>query len=334
MFVGSVSLECRPSVRRATHRWRMNEVGFHLTDAVPGSVHIGGHRSRLRKTGRPGKCRCIRRTDMKPPALQLAQSYATALRKHLCQDGHASLAPALRLGRQTLAIGLKTPHLARIHEEALVTLLLPGDLPGTKADNAKRAGIFFAGASLPIEQHRRAPGRTEADFIRLETALGTRTKELAAASRQLQQGVARRKAMDAANEKRRVLHKECLDESLQLQKRLRRLTHRALAAQEDDRKTISHALQNEIAQTLLGINVRLLTLQKEAQGRTKRFKNDIASTQRLIVRSATSVRRVARKFAPHEPQAPDLVAPLSRGAENPPQRRRPGKPGGGARAGQ
>ena len=271
---------------------------------------------------------------MKPSTLQLAQSYVSALRKHLRQDGHASLAPALRLGRQTVAIGLKTLDLARIHEQALVTLLAPGELPGTKAAKARRAGLFFAEAHLPVEEHQRAPGRAEVDFVGLETALGTRTRELAAANRQLQQGGARRKAMEEANEKRRVLHKECLDESIQLQKRLRRLTHRVLATQEGDRKAISHELQNEIAQTLLGINVRLLTLQKEARGRTQRFKNDIASTQRLVVKSATSVRRVARKLAPHEPQAPDLVASLSRGAENPSQRGRPGKPGGGARAGQ
>ena len=271
---------------------------------------------------------------MKLPSDRLAQSYVSALRTHLRQDGHASLEPALRLGRQTVAIGLKTLDLARIHEQALATLLVPGKLPGTKADNARRAGIFFAGANLPIEEHRRTPGRAEADFIRLETVLGTRTKELAAANRQLQQGVVQRKAMDEANEKRRVQHKECLDESLRLQKRLRGLTHRLLATREADRKTISHALQDEIAQTLLGINVRLLTLQKEARGRTKRFKNDIASTQRLVVESATSVRRAARKFVPHEPQSPDLVAPLPRGAENPLQRRRPGKPGGGTGAGK
>jgi signal transduction histidine kinase len=207
-------------------------------------------------------------------------------------------------------------------------------LSGTKANNARRAGIFFAEAHLPMEEHRRAPGRAEADFIRLEADLRIRTKELAAADRQLQQGAARRKAMEEANEKRRALHKECLDESLRLQQRLRRLTHRILAAQEDDRKTISRKLQNEIAQTLLGINVRLLTLQKEAWGRTKRFKNDIASTRRVLVASATSVRRAARKFVSHEPQAPDLVTPLSRGAENPPERGRPGKPGSRARAGQ
>ena len=271
---------------------------------------------------------------MKPPALQLAQSYATALRRHLRQDGHASLAPALRLGRRTVSIGLQTLDLARIHEEAMATLVPPGKGSGTKAGNARRAGFFFAEANLPVEEHRRAPGRAEADFSRLETALETRTKELDAAHHQLQQEVARREATDEANEKRRVLHKECLDESLRLQKRLRRLTHRALAAQEDDRRTIGHELENEIAQTLLGINVRLLTLQKEARGRTKRFKNDIANTQKAVVASASVVRRAARKFVTHDSQAPDLVAPLSGGAQNPSQRGRPGKPGGGARTGQ
>jgi signal transduction histidine kinase len=283
---------------------------------------------------RSRKLRCVRRTHMKLPSIRLARVYVSALRKHLRRDGNASLEPALRLGRRTVALGLKTLDLARIHEHALATLLLPGALPGTKAGNARRAGIFFAEAHVPIEEHQRASGRMEADFVRLEADLGTRTQELAAADRRCQQEVARRKAMEEANEKRRVLHKECLDESLQLQKRLRRLTHRILAAQENDRKTISQELENKIAQTLLGINVRLVTLQKEARGRTKRFKKDIASTQQAVVASADIVRRAARKLVTHEPQAPDLVEPLPGGVDKPPQRGRPGKPGGGAGAGQ
>ncbi len=241
------------------------------------------------------------------------------------KNSPGNLATAAKLGRQSLSIGLTTLDLALIHEHALATLLSAGKFPGTAAGNAKRAAIFFAQANSPVEENHRALGRTEVDFIRLEGALGTRTKELAAATRQLQQGVLWRKAMEEANEKRRVLHKHCLDESLQLQKRLRRLTHRVLAAQEDDRKMISRKLQNEIAQTLLGINVRLLMLKKETRGTNKRFQNDIASTQRAVVESATLVRRVARKFVPHEPQAPDLVAPLPSGVANAPQRRRPGK---------
>ena len=87
-----------------------------------------------------------------------------------------------------------------------------------------------------------------------------------------------------------------LKESLELQKRLRQLTHQVLAAQEDERKKISRELQDEIAQTLLGINVRLLSLKQEARSNTKGLKNEIASTQRLVVKSARSVRQVARKI--------------------------------------
>jgi len=46
----------------------------------------------------------------------------------------------------------------------------------------------------------------------------------------------------------------------------------------------------------LGINVRLLTLKQEARSNTKDLKNEIASTQQLVLKSAKSVRRVAREF--------------------------------------
>jgi signal transduction histidine kinase len=81
-----------------------------------------------------------------------------------------------------------------------------------------------------------------------------------------------------------------------LQERLRQLTRRVMAAQEDDRRHISRELQDEIGQTLLGINVRLLALKREARSNTKGLKNQIATTQRLVLKSAKSVRRVAREF--------------------------------------
>ena len=87
-----------------------------------------------------------------------------------------------------------------------------------------------------------------------------------------------------------------LRESLQLQANLRELTHQVLAAQEEERRHISHELQDEIAQTLLGINVRLITLKKESRTNTRGIKQEIASTQRLVSKSARSVRRVAREF--------------------------------------
>jgi len=88
-----------------------------------------------------------------------------------------------------------------------------------------------------------------------------------------------------------------LKESLLLQKRLRQLTHRLLSAHEDERKKISLELQDEIAQTLLGINVRLLTLKQEARNNTKGLKEGIVTAQRLMVKSVASVRRVAHQLA-------------------------------------
>lgn len=93
----------------------------------------------------------------------------------------------------------------------------------------------------------------------------------------------------AASRKRQ---KKYLEESLRLQKRLRRLAHRVLAAQEDERRKISHELQDEIAQTLLGIKVRLLNLKTAARAGGNLAK-EIASTQRLVVDSIQTINRFA-----------------------------------------
>jgi signal transduction histidine kinase len=92
-----------------------------------------------------------------------------------------------------------------------------------------------------------------------------------------------------------------LKESLQLQKRLRQLTHRLLVAQEEERRKVSHELRDEIAQTLLALNVRLLLLQQAARSKTRGFKKEIASAQRLVIKSASLVRRLARELDHHRP---------------------------------
>ena len=101
--------------------------------------------------------------------------------------------------------------------------------------------------------------------------------------------------------------KQNLKASLQLQKHLRQLTHRVLVAQEDERLKLSHELRDEIAQTLLGLNVRLLLLKQAARSKTKGLKNEIASTQRLVVRSAALVRRFARQLDNHRPTPSELM---------------------------
>jgi signal transduction histidine kinase len=229
---------------------------------------------------------------MKRKLIALSQRYAAALRKYLEAGLRTSLKPALALGRQAAALGLETLELARIHERTLVTLELS---PG-KIGPIKRAEIFFNEANTLIEETHVAARRTKVHLSRLKEMLGYRTEKLAAAKRQVQRGVARRKIMEDAFEKSGRDHKKCLEESLQLQKHLRHLTHQVLAEQEAERKKIGRELQDEILQTLLGINVRLLSLKQESRSSAKNLKNQITSTQRLVVKSAKFVRRAAREF--------------------------------------
>jgi signal transduction histidine kinase len=223
---------------------------------------------------------------------ELSRHYVTALRKHLQQGPRASLVPAVGLGRQALTLGLETLELARMHERALAAL----ESAGGKDGLAKRAEFFFAEALTPIVETHRAARQSKSELHRLNKALNRRTRELATTNRQLKHGSIRRKSVEAALKKSGAHYSQLLKESLQLQKGLRQLAHQVLASQEEERRKISLELQNEIAQTLLGINVRLVSLKKEARGNTAGLKNGIASTQRLVAQSATSVRRVARGY--------------------------------------
>ena len=229
---------------------------------------------------------------MKQKLIGLSQRYVTALRKHVRQGPRASLQPALALGRRAVVLGLETLELARIHEQAVATL----ELSRSKNGFLRWAEIFFAEALTPIVETHRAARQSKIQLNRLNDTLGRRTVELAATNRLLQRGIVRRKSVEAALKISGEHYARLLKNSLQLQEGLRQLTHQVLAAQENERKKISRELQDEIAQTLLGINVRLLTLKQEARSNSKGLKNEIASTQQLVLKSAKSVRRAARQF--------------------------------------
>ena len=232
---------------------------------------------------------------MKQKLTGLSQRYVAALRKHLKAGPRSSLQPALGLGRRAVTLGLETLELARIHERAIITLEAASGKDGIQ----KRAEIFFTEAIIPIVETHRAARQSKIQLNRLNEKLGRRTVELAATNRLLQRGIVRRKSVEAALKISGIHYTKLLKDSLQLQEGLRQLTHQVLAAQEDERKKISRELQNEITQTLLGINVRLLTLKQEARTNTKGLKNEIASTQQLVLKSAKSVRRVANKLGLH-----------------------------------
>jgi len=204
----------------------------------------------------------------------------------------ASMEPAQGLGREAVVLGLETLQLARIHEQAFAAL---GSLNGTPR-STKQAERFFTEALTPIVETHHVARQSKIELNRLTEKLDERTAELAVSNRQLRRGIARRKSVETALKKSGAHYSKLLKESLQLQAGLRQLTHRVLMTLEDERAKISHELQDEVAQTLLGLNARLLSLKKAARDNTHHLKNEIATTQRLVVKSARSARRSAREF--------------------------------------
>jgi signal transduction histidine kinase len=229
---------------------------------------------------------------MKQELIRLSQRYVTALSKHLEEGPRANLLPALSLGRRAVALGLETLDMAQIHERAVSAL----ELPSKKDGFIDRAHIFFVESITPIEETHEAARKAKAHLRQLTELLGQRTMELAATSAQLQRGIARRKTVEAALKKNGERSNRLLKDSLKVQEGLRQLVHRVLAAQEDERHKISHQLQDQIAQALLGIKVRLLSLKQQARSNSEGLKNEIASTQQLVANSAKSVRQASILF--------------------------------------
>jgi signal transduction histidine kinase len=124
---------------------------------------------------------------------------------------------------------------------------------------------------------------------------------LVASKRSLKRGIVQRKIAEEALKQSREHYRALLEESLAMQTHLRRLTHQILTAQEAERKEISHGLRDEIAQTLLGVKIRLVTLKRAAKGGTAGLKKEIANTQRLVRKSIQSINQFAHELGKHQP---------------------------------
>jgi len=233
--------------------------------------------------------------------LRLARRYRTALRIYLQAGPRARPTAAEGLGRQAVALRLETLDLARIHRQALASLDLPGDSPRTRDRRARRAERFFTDVLPPIERTHQAARQTKTQLQRLSKTLHRRTRAIASSRRHLQRGEVRRRRAEHALERSSEQRARLLAQARRLQRRLRRLAHRTLAAQEDKRRKMSRELHDEIAQALLGVHVRLLTLKRGMTVHTRDVKKQIATTRRLVGRSATAITRFAREFgSPHE----------------------------------
>ena len=235
---------------------------------------------------------------MKRKLLKLSRRYRMALQAHLKLGRSAGLESARGLGDRALASGLQTLDLAKLHEQVLVTEILPACPRRKRAAIIKQAGIFFAAAITPIEKTHRSAREAAVQLKKFIETLSQRTVELAASNLELSLEITQRKAAELALKKSEHHYSELLRQSDHLQEQLRRLSRQIILAQEEERKRISRELHDVIAQTLTGINIRLATLKKEALVNTKGLDRNISRTQRLVEKSVDIVHRFARELRP------------------------------------
>jgi signal transduction histidine kinase len=229
---------------------------------------------------------------------KFSRHYQAALLTYLKQFPRAHLQPARGLGQRALAAGLQTLDLAKLHEQILITEVLPGSRDGKRAEIIKHAGTFFTEAITPIEKIHRGAHEAAVHLNQIVEILSQRTVKLAATNLELEQEIIQRKAVEEALKKSEHHYSQLLEQSDHLQEQLRQLSRQILSTQEEERREISRELHDVIAQTLTGINVRLAALAKEAATNTKGLDRNIARTQRLVEHSVDIVHRFARELRP------------------------------------
>jgi len=229
---------------------------------------------------------------------ELSRLYQLALQQQLAQGCGADLAPARELGRYAMTLGLETLDMARIHEIALVSLVLPTYSASTNNSLMGRAGLFFAEAITPIEQTHRGAREANAHLNQIVKTLSQRTLELANSVAELKQEILQRQAVEESLRASELTSIKLLEKSQQMQEELRFLSRQLLSVQEEERRKISRELHDVIAQTLTSINVRLAGLKAESNTNNTELHKQITSTQRLVEKSVDIVHRFARELRP------------------------------------
>ena len=236
---------------------------------------------------------------MKTKYFAFSRSYDAALRKYLMQPASGTGVEAARkLGIRALKLGVATSDLARMHEKALLRLVLPDTSPRIRSAVIRRGVEFLGEAAAPVEQSRNATRTATAHLKSIIGTLTQRTSELATSNENLKREIAQRKSVEKSLRTSEQTTSQLLKKSHRMQEELRQLSRRLLSVQEEERKRISRELHDVVAQALTGINVRLSMLKTQSNASAKDLHKKIATTQLLVLKSVEIVHRFARDLRP------------------------------------
>lgn len=149
---------------------------------------------------------------------------------------------------------------------------------------------------MPIEKTHPTALNATVDLKQLDAKLFQQTNKLTFANNELSENIVLRQIAKKAFETHREMADKLLCESRQLHQRLQVMNRRFLTAQEEDRKTMSHILQDEIAQAILGIQIRLLALKKEISFSNTDLQKEIAITQQWVEKSVRAISRSTQQL--------------------------------------
>ena len=123
----------------------------------------------------------------------ISRQYLTALQAYLKAEPQADLEPARELGRHAMRLGLETLDLARMHEIAIVALVLPVYSSSNQDGLMGKAGMFFAEVLTPIEETHRGAREANMQLNQMIKALSQSSMELADSVAELKQEIVQRR---------------------------------------------------------------------------------------------------------------------------------------------
>lgn len=234
---------------------------------------------------------------MNEPTLKgLSEQYLTDLQTYLKQGPPGNLEAAHELGVQAVALGLETLDLATIHEEALAALLATEPGLDAQTDLPTSAAAFFTETLTGIEETHRAAVESSLGLNQLHATLGKLTLDLADSNRELQKEITERKSAEAALVVSAEHSRRLLKESRHLESHLQEMVRKILSVNEEESRQMSLQLNDEIAQTMLGLQVRLLALKKAMSEGEETHGKEIGSIQRLVEKSVKTINQFTREF--------------------------------------
>ncbi len=189
---------------------------------------------------------------------------------------------ARSLGREAVSLGLETMDLVRIHGQTVAAQIARHPFSGSLGEWIHRADTFFAKTLAPIETLNQTTAKMTARIRSLKRVLRQRTRAAAVTAQRHKKSIRRRQASEAALERSKLQETKRRAEMRRLQTDWRQRIGNMFAAQEEEEDKTSRIVFNGLFQTLLGIQVRLLALEKRVVANAAIGQKEIDRTEGLI----------------------------------------------------